>query len=219
MSTSILWRRLGASSGIAASVLISTGSIVSDINPLISVAAASASIARAFVDNRTSILVGTYLTLLGIFFFLWFLAYLRAFLLEVTDEKNWLASVAFGGGLVVCAMLLLEAHFKQAFTVVSSFGAETQVAKALYILEWNSNLLVEAPALAGLVGATSVIAFAYKIFPWWLNLWGALVTLVLLGPFLPGSGVMVAFMWVAVVSIILLLRTRRPEVEKVEQVV
>ena len=219
MNTRMFWRRLGALSGIAASVLIFAGSIVSDINPLISVDAASASIARAFVENRTNILVGTYLTLFGIFFFLWFLAYLRAYLLEVTDDKNWLASVAFGGGLVVCAMLLLQAHFKQAFTVVASYGVETQVAKALYILEWNSNLLVEAPALAGLVGATTAIGFAYKTFPWWLNLWGALLTLVLLGPFLPGSGVMVAFMWVAVVSILLLLRTRRPAVEKVEKVV
>jgi len=119
--------------------------------------------------------------------------------------------------LVACAMLLLAAHFSQAFTVLSRYGGETEVAKALYVLEWNSYLLVEAPALAGLIGATTAIGFTYKTFPLWLNLWGALLTLVLVGPFLPGIGVIVAFMWMAVVSIILLLRTRRPAVEKVEQ--
>jgi hypothetical protein len=142
--------------------------------------------------------------LLGVFFLISFLGYLRTYLLEATDEKPWLVSVSYGGGLVACAMLLLAAHFSQAFTVLDNYGGDTQVAKALYVLEWNWYLLVEA---------TVAIGFAYKIFPWWLNGWGALLALVLLSPVLPGLGVLVTFLWVAVLSVLLLLRTRRAPVQ------
>jgi hypothetical protein len=129
MVSRLLWRRLGALSGVVASVLLVAGSGISDINPLVSVSSSSSIIASVFVDQRTKILVGTYLNLLGVFFLIWFLSYLREFLLEATDERNWLASVAFGGGLVACAMLLLAAHFSQAFTVLPSYGTETQVSQ------------------------------------------------------------------------------------------
>ena len=129
MVSRLLWRRLGALSGVVASVLLVAGSGISDINPLVSVSSSSSIIASVFVDQRTKILVGTYLNLLGVFFLIWFLSYLREFLLEATDERNWLASVAFGGGLVACAMLLLATHFSQAFTVLPSYGTETQVSQ------------------------------------------------------------------------------------------
>ena len=212
MNTNMLWQRLGAVSGVVASFLIITGIVVSDLNDDVSVSAPSNMIARTFIENQSVILVGNYLILIGVFFLISFLGYLRTYLLEATDEKPWLVSVSYGGGLVACAMLLLAAHFSQAFTVLDNYGGETQVAKALYVLEWNWYLLVEAPALAALVGATVAIGFAYKTFPWWLNGWGALLVLVLLSPVLPGLGVLVTFLWVAVLSVLLLLRTRRAPV-------
>jgi hypothetical protein len=184
------------------------GIIVSDVNDEVSVTASSSRIAETLIDNQSTILAGTYLMLLGVFFLIIFLGYLRAFLLAATDEKSWLVSVAFGGGLVACAMLLLAAHFSQAFTVLESYGGETQVAKALYLLEWNWYLLVEAPPLAALVGATTAIGFRTRALPWWLNGWGTLLTLALLSPILPGSGVMLTFLWVVTLSVVLLLRTR-----------
>ena len=208
MNISVSWQQVGALSGVIASVLIVTGMIVGDLNALVPVVSPSSTIATTFVAHRTKILISTYLSLLGVFFLMGFLAYLRAFLLDTTGEQNWLASVAFGGGLVACAMLLLAAHFNQAFTVLSDYGAETQIAKTLYVLDWNDYLLVEAPALAALVGATTATGFTYRVFPRWLNWWGALLTLVLLGPVLPGSGVMVTFLWVAALSVLLLLKVR-----------
>ena len=208
MRTNIFWGRVSAASGIVAALLLLAGIIVSDVNGEVSVTAPSSRIAETFIDNQSSILAGTYLTVLGVFFLIIFLGYLREFLLTATDEKTWLASVAFGGGLVACAMLLIGAHFSQAFTVLESYGGETQVAKALYVLEWNWYLLVEAPPLAALVGATAAIGFAHRVLPWWLNGWGALLTLALLSPFLPGSGVMVTFLWVVALSVVLLLHTR-----------
>ncbi len=209
MNINLVGQQLGAGSGIVASFLIVAGQIMSDMNDDVSVSTSSKVIAETFIKNQSDILVGTYLTLLGIFFLIFFLGYLRTYLLTTTDEKNWLVSVSFGGGLVTCAMLLLAAHFSQAFTVLDYYGGETQVAKALYVLEWNWYLLVEAPALAAFVGATTAVGFSNKLFPWWLNGWGVLLTLILLSPMLPGSGVMVTFLWVIVLSLLLLLRTRK----------
>ena len=215
MNTSLFWQRLSAVSGVVASLLIMAGAILKDVNEEVAVVASSSTIARTFIENRTEILVGTYLTILGVFFLVWFLGYLCSYLLEAIGENHWLVPVAFGGGLVACAMLLLASHFSQAFTVLSSYGAETQVAKALYVLEWNQYLLVEAPPLAALVGATTVIGFAYKAFPWWINGWGALLTPVLLSPVLPGSGVMVTFLWLIALSVLLTLRTRLGQTTKI----
>lgn len=208
MSTNMFWQRLSAGSGVVASVLVVTGIIVRDINDEVAVQASSSTIARTFIEHRPALLAGTYLTILGVFFLVFFLGYLRKYLLEATDEDHWLASVAYGGGLVACAMLLLASHFTQAFTVLSSYRAETQVAKALYVLEWNEYILVEAPPLAALAGATTAIGFGHKAFPWWINWGGALLTLLLLSPMLPGSGVLLVFFWLAALSVLLLLRTR-----------
>jgi len=199
----------GAVSGLAAALLLIAGTIVSDINELVPVTASSSTIASTFVAQRTNLLIGTYLSLLGVFFLVCFLGYLKLFLQQAAGESSWLVTVAFGGGLVACAMLLLAAHFSQAFTVLPTYSEETQVAKALYVLEWNSYLLVEAPALAALVMATAAIGFTRKVLPWWLTAWGGLLTFILLSPVLPGSGVTLTFLWLGVLSIWLLRRSEK----------
>ena len=118
-----------------------------------------------------------HLLLLGVFFLFWFVGYLHRYLSEASGEQDrWVASVALGGGLIAGATLLLVAHFAQASTILKDYGGETETAKALFVLDWNSYLLVEAPALAALVGATTLIGFRSKLFPWWLNSSGALLT-------------------------------------------
>lgn len=208
MTIKAFLERAGAFSGVLASVLLIIGGGLTDINPIVDVTASSANIANVFIENQTELLAGTYLSLLGVFALIWFLAYLREFLLENAADKRWIVSVAFGGGLIACAMLLLSAHFMQSFTILDNYGGETQVAKALYLLDWNWYLLVEAPALAALVGATTAIGFPKKILPRWMNWWGVLLTIILLSPGIPGSGVVLTYLWIAALSVLLLLRTR-----------
>lgn len=209
MTKKVAFERVGAFSGVLASILLIVGGGLTDINPIVDVTASSANIANVFMEKQTEILAGTYLSLLGIFALMWFLAYLREVLLKNAGDKSWVVSVAFGGGLIACAMLLLSAHFMQSFAILDNYGGETQAAKALYLLDWNWYLLVEAPALAALVGATTVISFSNKIFPRWMNWWGILLTIILLSPGIPGSGVVLTYLWVAVLSVLLLLKTRR----------
>ena len=205
MRTDIFWNRVSAATGIAAALLIMTGIVISDINGEVSVTASSSRIASTMIANQSTILTGSYFVLIGVFFFIIFLGYLRAFLLATSPNRPWLVYVAHGGGLIACAMLLLAAHFSQAFTVLESYGGETQVAKALYVLEWNWYLLVEAPPLAALVGATALVGFAQKALPWWLSAWGALLTIALLAPTLPGIGILLTFLWVIALSSVLLI--------------
>jgi Na+-transporting methylmalonyl-CoA/oxaloacetate decarboxylase gamma subunit len=209
-----LWQRLGAISGVVAAALIIAGTIFSDINPLVSPHDPSDAIASTFQQERSNLLLGSYLTMLGVFVFLWFLAYLRSHLSN-TSERHWLANVAFGGGLISGAMILLATHFKQAFTVVSNFQGENQAAKALYILEWNERLLVEAPPLAALVGATAITGFIFRSFPWWISGLGILATGLLLSPSVSGLGVILAFLWIALVSVYLAVVAGRVSPESV----
>lgn len=199
--------QFGALTGLLASTLLFIGSIVNDVE--VSATSSSSTIARVLTQSQTTILVGTYMTMLGVFFFLWFLAYVRYFLLESLENEHWLISAGFGGGLVAAAMLLVAAHFSQAFTILSSYGSETQVAKALYLLDWNWYLLVEAPALAAMIGAISAVGFTHNVLPRWLSWWGALLTVVLLAPFVTGSGIMLAYLWLAALSILLLFEKRQ----------
>ncbi len=202
------WPRVGAACGLVASGLLLAGVIVGDVSPEAPVGSSSDTIAAVLVEHRERILVGTYLTMLGAFFLVGFAAFLRGYLLAATGERNWLVAMAFGGGLVSAALLLVSAHVTQSFTVLTGYGADTQVAKTLYVLDWNEYLLVEAPPLAALVGATSALWLRERLPPRWLGWTGALVALSLLSPVLPGSGVLLAFLWIGVLSVLLVLRPR-----------
>lgn len=199
--------RLEALTGLLSATLLFIGSIVNDIE--VAATSESSVIAGVLTQNQTTILVGTYITLLGVFFFLWFLAYVRHFLYEILEKDHWLISTAFGGGLVAAALLLVAAHFSQAFTILSNYGSETQVAKALYLLDWNWYLLVEAPPLATMIGAISIVSFKQKALPIWLNWWGLVLTIVLLMPIITGSGIILAYLWLAALSIVLVFKKRQ----------
>ena len=202
--------QLGASAGVLSALFLIASDIVREVGDL-DPYSNSVSIARMFIDNRFQVLVGTYLLLLGVFFLFWFVGYLHRYLSEASGEQDrWVASVALGGGLIAGATLLLMAHFAQASTILKDYGGETETAKALFVLDWNDYLLVEAPALAALVGATTLIGFRSKVFPWWMNWSGALLAAVLIGPFLPGSGVILSFLWLGVLSTLLTVRAIRP---------
>ena len=194
-------RIVGAGSGLAAAVLLLSSVIFGDIGaPAVS---HSSSIAAAVVENQQSVFVGSYLLMLGVFFFILFAAYLRG-QCAADEGAGWLPNAAFAGGLVASAMLLLSAHFDQALTILSGYGNETQVAKSLYLLKWNWYLLVEAIPLALFAGAHSVYGLLRRRWTWWINWPGLALALLLLLPYVTGGGVMLSYLWIGAVSIHLL---------------
>ena len=198
---------LGALSGLVASFLLFTSGIVNNIE--VAATSSSNTIARVLVDSQQKILIGTYMLMLGVLFFLFFLGFLRSKTSAAGEGLAWLSKTAFGGGLVGAAMLLLSAHFGQALMILSSYGGETQVAKSLYLLDWNWYLLVEAIPIAVFVGASSAFGLGSGEWPRWLTWSGIPISLLLALPYVTGGGMMLSYIWIAALSIYMARDQRR----------
>ncbi len=57
------------------------------------------------MEHRDDLLRGIYSSLVAVFFLLWFVAYLRHRLQAAEGKGGWLASVAYGGGLVSAVLM------------------------------------------------------------------------------------------------------------------
>ena len=202
-----LWERLGALSGIVFVVLlvISGGIAESNDDADLSPESPSAEIAREFVDQGGQDEVGVLVAFVGLIFFFWFLAYFRLQLQQSEGEGGWLHSVAYGGGLVGAGMLLVLGGLDLATTSVSNYGPDTEVAKALFALTWNSIWLI-APPLIALTAAASVVIIRFGALPKWVG-WVGIVVAVSL--FMPWIGIVGFMLWVLIVSVVLLIRAGR----------
>ena len=201
-----LWERLGALSGIVFVVrLVVSGGITQSNDADLSPESPSTEIAREFVDQSGQDEVGILVAFVGLIFFFWFLAYFRLHLEQSEGEGGWLHSVAYGGGLVGAGMLLVLGGLDIATTSVSKYGPDTEAAKALFALTWNSIWLIASPLIA-LTAAASVVIIRFRALPGWVGWIGIVVALSL---FMPWIG-MVGFMaWVLIVSVVLLTRAGR----------
>ena len=197
------WERIGALSGALFVVLTVVsfgiaGETPGDLSP----DSPSAAIAQAFVDQADQIDRAGYFLLFGLLAFFWFLSYLRSRLQDAEGEDGWLASVAYGGGLVSIAVWLGILVINLATTSISA-GTDTQVAKMLFVLQWNY-AWVFAPPLIDYTLAASVIAIRFRALPRWVGWVGVLVAITLLMPWI---GIIVMMAWVLITSIVLLMKT------------
>jgi hypothetical protein len=194
----------GPASGILFVVLLgvafATGS-VANADPEGSAATIAAELEAA--QDGASAFFGLFV--LSVFFFLFFLAYLRDRLAHVGDEGAWLVSVLWGSGLLFAAMALLIGSVQAAQFVVSDYGPDTQVAKTLAVIGWD-NLLVLGPPVGAFGASAAVLILRFKVLPWWL---GALAVLVFLSGFAPWMSPAVLLPWVVLTSIVLLVEERK----------
>lgn len=210
---SVTWDRLGAVAGIICVALIGTGSALgdpydpaTDPNP----ERPAAALADALAQNRADARLGSYLILVGVFFLLWFVAYLHGRLRAAEGEGGWMATVALGGGLVAAAVFLLGASIGFASSELSSYGADTQVAKTFFVWGWNA-ADIAAPPLIALVAATTVVALRFGVFASWFRWFGVVWTALLLMLLLTntaGLGAVLSLVWIFAASLLLLLQTR-----------
>lgn len=146
------------------------------------------------------------LFVLSVFFFLFFLAYLRDRLGRVGEQGAWMVSVLWGSGLLFAAMALLIGSVQAAQFVVSDYGPDTQVAKTLAVIGWD-NALVLGPPVGAFGASAAVLILRYKVLPWWL---GALAVLVFLSGLAPWMAPVVLLPWVLLTSIVLLVEASKP---------
>jgi len=198
--------RIGALAGILFVILIVVGFLVRgdvDSEP----SDPSAEIARELENDRDQRDAGSFIGLFGWLSFFWFLAYFRKRLQEAEGEAGWLTSVAYGGGLVAAAMLLVAVAFNLANTSISNYGPDTQVAKTFVALTWNY-IWVIAPPLIAMTAAASIIIVRFGALPRWIGWIGILPTVTLL---LPWLGIIFFLAWIFIVSGALLAKAWQAE--------
>jgi len=173
----------GPVSGILFAVLLIVSFVVMGDGPDVDVDDSAAKIAAALEQSRDGAEAAFPIFALSLFFFVFFLAYLRDHLQRVGEEGAWLVSALWASGLLFAAMFLVQVLVVQAGQfAVDDYGTDTQVAKALFALGWNSFFVLGPPLAA--FGASAAVLFLGGFVPWmgWalLALWVLLASIVLL---------------------------------------
>lgn len=198
------WDRIAALSGAVAVVLNGAGAMLGDpyrsgLGP--DPADPSSLIAGALLEIREDARLGALLGLLGSFFLIWFVAYLRRHLRRYEGADEWMASTAYGGGLVLVALLLVSASLTFGATEITNYGDDTVIARAFLAHGWNYFYVV-SPAVMALVAASSLVGLRFRALPRWLSVLGLVM---LVGPLFAGAGLgaMLGLGWMLVASVML----------------
>lgn len=193
----------GPLSGLVFVILFVVGAGLSgdaDVEPTASASTALAELA----DNADETQLGAYIFLLGLGFFLFFVAYFGDHLRS--KGGGWWGTAFFGGGVVLTAGLIAMTLLELGGAVAAENG-DAETAKMVVDFLWEISVTWTAPLLVMGVAA-AVVVLGQRALPRWLG-WFAVV--VALGALMPWIGLFVFGLWVLVVSIVQLLAARRPE--------
>jgi len=159
--------------------------------------------------------VGTFLffngtlSIFAAFFFIWFLGALHGILRSAEEEAGWFSSVALAGGVVFVTLawagVAVEIAYPATLGRFADFDPDAQlVFVTLALASWLYHFC--QLGMAALVSATSVIALETRVLPRWLALAGFAVALLALLHFLvPLLAALIGMLWVAVVSVLMLI--------------
>jgi hypothetical protein len=155
--------RYAAASGILA-VLLVVGSFLGLILPNApDLDAPGVDWAAYFADHRSRIQVGVIVLGVGLFFFIWFLGSLRTALARAEGGEGRLASVAFGGGIVAVATLLVAAS-AGAVAALRPGDLDPNTTRAFNDL----GVVAGGPGAAGftaLFAATAIVGYRHRAVP------------------------------------------------------
>lgn len=212
-----VWDRIAGISGVAAVVLNAAGALLGDphrsgLSP--DPTDSSNVVVGALLRIRQDARLGAVLSLLGSFLLIWFVAYLYRHLRRYEGADEWMASAAYGGGLVTVALLLVSTSITFAATELTNYGDDPVIARVFLTHGWNYFYVV-SPAVMALVAASSVSALRFRSLPTWLSVLGLVM---LLGPFLAGAGLgaMLGLLWILLASTVLTIGYA-PQAERIEQ--
>jgi hypothetical protein len=164
---------------------------------------------RAFYDdkgNRTQLIICGYVLVLSAVFFIWFLASLRARLLEAEGGAGRLTSIVFASGIVFAALLIVAAVSFMFVAGEITFGdapVDPEIARVLPDAGFGFLLIGGGFAAIAMIDAASVLIIRTGIFPQWIAWLGFVAALALLfaALFLP---IIALLIWVGVMSLALL---------------
>lgn len=198
------WDRVGTLAGVAAPILWVIGVLLLFSHE--PGGGATADEIRAYYrDHDLDVIVGAWTFATGVLLFLWFLSRLRARFLAVEGTAGWLSALAFVTGVAVAIFLigLASASLSAAF---SGDDLTAGAAEAIYAM---NGVFFGGAELMGVAfaAATGALILTTGVLPRW---WGWTTLVLALWLFiLPigWAGLLLGFpIWVAVTSILLLLR-------------
>lgn len=168
--------------GIVFAPLLFVGLLLLDLDDVGS-DATRAEIVSTFSDSGTEWKKEIGATLVGfaIFFLLIFLGRLRAFFRAAEGDAGIFSSAAFAGGVVFAALLGVSAGLDTAVVSTDGFFENYRVdADTPLVLTSLANWTRGFAVVGGgvLVGASSVVALATRLFPRWLAFGGLAVAVV-----------------------------------------
>jgi hypothetical protein len=205
------WDTFGALAGVL-SVVLGIGSYLAEgcLDCLVAINDPPEAFAQIYGAQWSRLRLTVYLELLSTFFFVVFTSYLGDYLRKAAGGVGWLASVAYGGGILTAAVDLLWVSFIIAGATVGEYGASPEVARTLFILTYNFDYL-SAPPLAAIVGATSVVILRTGLWPRWLGWVGLLIAAFALALITGGVTTVPAILWLLLVSILMVSKQLRAQ--------
>jgi hypothetical protein len=156
--------------------------------------------------NRAQLIISSYLLFLAGVFFLWFLSGLRVRLLEAEGAPGRLTSIAFGGGLVFVACLMVAAACFMTVAANIAFGDEKFVANGAGALPELGYPVIFIGGFFGaiaMIDAASVLFLRGRMLPSWIAYFGFVTAVLLLVAFLFFPALLFV-LWILFVSVAML---------------
>lgn len=157
--------------------------------------------------NQDKAMISVMLLGASAFFFLPFLAGLRARLRRAEGEDGWLSAAAFAGGIGYIVFLLASAAVSAAVLNASNYFDDYRVNPDIgQTLSSVTYMTITYAGVAGgvLVGAASIIALKTRTLPKWLAIVGCVVAFVgFVSVLTYGLSLGVEALWLLVVSAIM----------------
>lgn len=202
------WDRLAPLTGIVAVVLWIVGAILLFRDEPDS-GASPQEIAAHFADNAGRLLVGAFLFMVGVAFFLWFVGTLRAAFAHVEGGAARLGGIVLAGGVATASMLFgMVAPTAAAALQVQNDDRDPSpsAADALHNLGDGFFVAAEVAAIV-LVAGTAVAVLRTGVFPRWVA-WVSLLLAVwlVIGP-IGWLGLLFGVpVWTLLISVLLSMR-------------
>jgi hypothetical protein len=173
-----------------------------------------------YFGDRDTVILGSFLLMLAAAAFIWFVGFLRVALRHAEKGDGRLSAIAYGGGLLAAAMMLIV----PASNLFGALYADllSPATAQMFYLFGDVFLYPAGMAAAVLIGATGLLALRTKVLPRWLG-WASLVLALWLvippigaGAVLPENPVAWTgiaalpgiVLWAAVTAIVLAIRGR-----------
>lgn len=121
----------------------------------------------SYFGKSDTVILGSFLLMLSIVFFLWFLGSLRALLQRAEGGVGRLSSIAYGGGLAT-AVLMLALPSVNVLGALDAQNFGPEAAKTIFLVG-DAFLYPAAMTAAVLVAATGLIALRTGALPRWLG--------------------------------------------------